>query len=82
VFSEAIQLNEKAAMQSVIPDALIKVIKVIKVIKLIKFTIQIHPDGLVSVNFSFETKNHKLNALGIMFSVGCILYTASSDNRC
>ncbi|MFT5558410.1 MAG: hypothetical protein ACI9RZ_000872, partial [Sphingobacteriales bacterium] len=40
------------------------------------------PDGLVSVNFSFETKNHKLNALGIMFSVGCILYTASSDNRC
>jgi hypothetical protein len=76
VFSEAIQLNEKAAMQSVIPDALIKVIKVIK------FTIQIHPDGLVSVNFSFETKNHKLNALGIMFSVGCILYTASSDNRC
>jgi hypothetical protein len=79
VFSEAIQLNEKAAMQSVIPDALIKVIKVIKVIK---FTIQIHPDGLVSVNFSFETKNHKLNALGIMFSVGCILYTASSDNRC
>ncbi|MFT6140064.1 MAG: hypothetical protein ACJAYB_001546 [Psychromonas sp.] len=76
MFSEAIQLNEKAAMQSVIPDALIKVIKVIK------FTIQIHPDGLVSVNFSFETKNHKLNALGIMFSVGCILYTASSDNRC
>jgi hypothetical protein len=30
----------------------------------IRFTIKIHPDGFVGVNFSFEASDHKLNAFG------------------
>ncbi|WP_157823242.1 hypothetical protein [Psychromonas sp. MB-3u-54] len=37
--------------------------------KVIRFTIQIHPDGFVGVNFSFEASDHKLNAFGINYRI-------------